>query len=550
MSCHVCSRAPNSRLPFCCATCARSHLYQLRIEHARVLLENESIGKQIENAAHGKAQDGFGESDKEAVGSNTEGWAIQTSANSQTESSTRTKALRSHIETLAAEIKDKKLDISQRRLTLTRRKSDADSAKYQLMEREAAVLTAIQNSTKRTDHLWNTLHNKTAEARIFLCREAANIYGLRQKNRRVNGDLKETYVLGGMSIIDLRDMNGKLPPMTVSLWTFNANVQGTNTVTGATPVQISTSFSNIAHLLVLISHYLSLRLPAEITLPHRNYPTPTIYTPTKSYISRESPSGTGQSSSGSATPRTPDSRPHVPRPRPLFIDRSLPKLAREDPGAYALFLEGATLLAWNVSWLCRTQGLNLNSDSWEEICDIGKNIWQLLVAPPVQASTLMRAYAGRDIPSKSRAPKGSPKTTIQRTKTFSMLGHYSHGTAHSFLSASEGTEFMRTWKLPTPTKVVDKLKSTLLGEMASAEWEFLEKKEWDDEEQFQHSQSSREPYNTVRQGYERGIRSEKNGSDYTSAISSEDEGINLETNEQTDTGRLKGTSGWTKLRNR
>lgn len=550
MSCHVCSRAPNSRLPFCCATCARSHLYQLRIEHARVLLEKESIGKQIENAAHGKAQDGFGESDKEAVGSNTEGWAIQTSANSQTESSTRTKALRSHIETLTAEIKDKKLDISQRRLTLTRRKSDADSAKYQLMEREAAVVTAIQNSTKRTDHLWNTLHNKTAEARIFLCREAANIYGLRQKNRRVNGDLKETYVLGGMSIIDLRDLNGKLSPMTVSLWTFNANVQDTNTVTGATPAQISTSFSNIAHLLALISHYLSLRLPAEITLPHRNYPTPTIYTPTKSYISRESPSGTGQSSSGSATPRTPDSRPHVPRPRPLFIDRSLPKLAREDPGAYALFLEGATLLSWNVSWLCRTQGLNLNSDSWEEICDIGKNIWQLLVAPPVQASTLMRAYAGRDIPSKSRAPKDSPKTTIQRTKTFSMLGHYSHGTAHSFLSASEGTEFMRTWKLPTPTKVVDKLKSTLLGEMAGAEWELLEKKEWDDEEQFQHSQSSREPYNTAKQDYERGIRSEKNGSDYTSAISSENGGINLETNEQTDTGRLKGTSGWTKLRNR
>lgn len=550
MSCHVCSRAPNSRLPFCCATCARSHLYQLRIEHARVLLEQESIGKQIENAAHGKAQDGFGESDKEAVGSNTEGWAIQTSANSQTESSTRTKALRSHIETLTAEIKDKKLDISQRRLTLTRRKSDADSAKYQLMEREAAVMTAIQNSTKRTDHLWNTLHNKTAEARIFLCREAANIYGLRQKNRRVNGDLKETYVLGGMSIIDLRDMNGKLSPMTVSLWTFNANVQDTNTVTGATPAQISTSFSNIAHLLVLISHYLSLRLPAEITLPHRNYPTPTIYTPTKSYISRESPSGTGQSSSGSATPRTPDSRPHVPRPRPLFIDRGLPKLAREDPGAYALFLEGATLLSWNVSWLCRTQGLNLNSDSWEEICDIGKNIWQLLVAPPVQASTLMRAYAGRDIPSKSRAPKDSPKTTIQRTKTFSMLGHYSHGTAHSFLSASEGTEFMRTWKLPTPTKVVDKLKSTLLGEMAGAEWELLEKKEWDDEEQFQHSQSSREPYNTAKQDYERGIRSEKNGSDYTSAISLENGGINLETNEQTDTGRLKGTSGWTKLRNR
>ena len=131
-----------------------------------------------------------------------------------------------------------------------------------------------------------------------------------------------------------------------------------------------------------------------------------------------------------------------------------------------------------------------------------------------------------------------------------MLGHYSHGTAHSFLNASEGTEFMRTWKLPTPTKVVDKLKSTLLGEMASAEWELLEKKEWDDEEQFQHSPFSRGPYSTARQDDERGIRSENNGGDATNAIPSESEGTNLKTNEQIDTGRLKGTSGWTKLRNR
>ncbi|TPR09590.1 hypothetical protein CAN33_0052230 [Aspergillus niger] len=66
--------------------------------------------------------------------------------------------------------------------------------------------------------------------------------------------------------------------------------------------------------------------------------------------------------------------------------------------------------------------------------------------------------------------------------SFPMLGHYSHGTAHSFLGAVEGAEFMRTWRLPTPTKIVDKLKSTLLGEMASAEWELLEG-DWDDASQ-------------------------------------------------------------------
>jgi hypothetical protein len=61
-----------------------------------------------------------------------------------------------------------------------------------------------------------------------------------------------------------------------------------------------------------------------------------------------------------------------------------------------------------------------------------------------------------------------------------MLGHYSHGTVHSFLGASEGSDFMRTWKLPTPTKIFDKLKFNLVGEMASAEWEFLDEQEWED----------------------------------------------------------------------
>jgi hypothetical protein len=214
MTCHVCSRAPNPRLPFCCATCARSHLYQLRVEHAKVLLEKEVIGKQIEYAvARKQTRERAGETDGVVPESATEGhsrWAVQAITNRQANSSARTKTLRDRVEALVSEMNDKKLDISQRRLTLARRNSDTESAKYQLLEREGAMLTAIQNNTRRTEHLWHNLHTKTTDARIFLCREAANIYGLRQKSKRINGDSKETYVLGGMPIIDLRDMNGKL----------------------------------------------------------------------------------------------------------------------------------------------------------------------------------------------------------------------------------------------------------------------------------------------------------------------------------------------------
>jgi hypothetical protein len=242
------------------------------------------------------------------------------------------------------------------------------------------------------------------------------------------------------------------------------------------------------------------------------------------------------SPSSQAASRTGDARTQS-RPRPLFIDKSLQRLAKEDPGTYALFIEGATLLAWDVAWLCRTQGINLTSDSWEEVCDMGKSMYQLLVAPPAQPSSLMRAFASRDTQTKIKSTKDSPQTTIQRRKSFPMLGHYSHGTVHSFLAASEGSEYMRTWKLPTPTKIVDKLKANLLGEMASAEWELLEENEWDDGP----TEPDQSPF----------IQNSNISSSPSAPIQS-NEGANNEPSNQgaDDSRRSKGNSGWMKLNNR
>lgn len=214
MICHICSRAPNSRLPFYCPTCARNHLYQLRVENARILLEKESVGQQIEDAVvHGASQEESTEPDK-ATGLQDDAsrrWALQVANTRQAESDTRTKALNERIKALKTEIKNKQTEVSERKAVLSRRQSDAESAKYQLAEREAATLAGIQNNTKRTDHLWHSLHSKTAEARIFLCREAASLYGLRQKTLEKDGCPKEIYIIGGMPILDLREMNGKLP---------------------------------------------------------------------------------------------------------------------------------------------------------------------------------------------------------------------------------------------------------------------------------------------------------------------------------------------------
>ncbi|PWY71484.1 hypothetical protein BO70DRAFT_389650 [Aspergillus heteromorphus CBS 117.55] len=513
MSCHTCFRAPASRQQFLCSTCARNQLYQLRLENARILLEKESIAHQIEavvrhNAAQVKGLGDPAENTAACGDCLSTQWSFQIMAKKKAESSLRMKSLASRTENLISEINGKRLNVSQRRLTLARRYSDSESAQYQLGDREDAMLAGFHNNIKRTDHLWHSLHNKTAEARIFLCREAANLYGLRQRTKNKEGALQEAYIIGG-----------------------------------ATPAHISTYLFYVAHLLVLISHYMSLRLPAEITLPHKDYPSPTICAPSASYLSRGAWSASysdHQSPPILAVLRTADPS-RLRRSRPLFIDKSLPKLAREDHGTYALFLEGVTLLAWNVSWLCRTQGLNLSSDSWEEVCNIGKNMWQLLVAPPTRPSTLLRAFAGRDIQTKMRISKDSPRTTIQRTMSFPMLGHYSHGTAHSFLGATEGAEFVRTWKLPTPIKVADKLKSTLLGEMASAEWELLEG-DSDDTGQEPTQSFIRRPSFTAGPHLHKGSTSDSLDSTVPDA--------ETWNGPSSPAARLKGTSGWTKLRNR
>ena len=298
-----------------------------------------------------------------------------------------------------------------------------------------------------------------------------------------------------------------------------------------------------------------MRLPAEITLPHKNYPVPTIYTPSASYRLRDPNDRFDyQSSSSPTASRTVDPRTHTPRPRPLYIGKSLPRLAKEDPATYALFLEGATLLAWNVAWLCRTQGINISSDSWEGVCDIGKNLWQLLVAPPAHPSTLMRAFAGRDTQTQMKAGKDSPRTTIQRTTSFAMLGHYSHGTAHSFLGASEGVDFMRMWKLPTPTKIVDKLKSNLLGEMASAEWELLEEKEWGDAvAEYSHQSSVPHSPKTTASVSQSGSRADTADNRTTSSRTRSGSGIDPGTEDTSISPRpkgTKGTKGWTKVGSR
>jgi len=241
--------------------------------------------------------------------------------------------------------------------------------------------------------------------------------------------------------------------------------------------------SRLAHLLVLTSHYLSLRLPAEITLPHRDYPGATIFSPRSSYTSTQVPfpGSTPLHSSNVSPSASRNGDLHaLPRPRPLYLEKKLPVLSKEDPISYSLFVEGVTLLAWDIAWLCWTQGLHVSSNSWEDICALGKNLWQLLVEVP-QLRSISKVTTRNDTGSDSTPFQGPTSRSEPQKESYPRvsLGEYSHGSARSYLGGAKGTELMQGWKFQSPVKVIDKVKSMLLGELAGAEWEILDEREFE-----------------------------------------------------------------------
>lgn len=195
---------------------------------------------------------------------------------------------------------------------------------------------------------------------------------------------------------------------------------------------------------------------------------------------------------------------------------------------------------------------------------MGKNLWQLLVAQPLphqgSGPTLMPGTSSR--PAVSRVPTSAVSNVPEDSKAApsAMLGHFSHGTAHSFLAAAAGTEYMRGWRLQSPLKVVEKVKAMLLSERTGAEWEILEGNEWEEEAAATVA---------ARGGGEvghAGVKDWGNGGDGTNVHAKDgsgggdggDEGMGNASAatamgtmmEDEDGGKGKGNNGWTKVKSR
>lgn len=134
-------------------------------------------------------------------------WTIDRATSDQVISEDSTKTILSHVKALREETEKIKAEITTRKARLLKRRSEFASAKQELSKSQATAVEPVDKGIKRTEHRWDVIHNKTAESRLFLCREAALLYGLNQRKRKKGALGRDVYFIGGVPIADLRDLN-------------------------------------------------------------------------------------------------------------------------------------------------------------------------------------------------------------------------------------------------------------------------------------------------------------------------------------------------------
>ena len=504
-ACSICSRPSSSHLPFHCITCARNILYGPRLDHAQVLIQKEALGKEIERAVT-EGTDTLEQGSRGKASPKTRDEAARCVAMEQTrslqaEAEERTRKLRAEIESLRDATKKLRITNAEKTKKNAQRRAAHDAAIKELHLQETQAVAPLQKQIATLELKWDKIHDRTAEARMLLCREAASLYNLQQRKRRKGSSARDVYYMGNLPIIDLRDLNSMLPSTKSVLTKADGIID-------ADPAQVNVSTENVAHLLHLASHYLSLRLPAEIILPSPNNPHPAIRTPLSSYKTPTLPAGLRAAAVAATSPNL---QTHHPRDRVLYLEKPLNVLAAEDPLAAGLYVDAVTLLAWDAAWLARAQGLDVGARSWEEICNVGRTLWTVFVAPPPPPPSVPSTRSPRSSPrpafarlvppaqaetaspsrpSLNRAPS-SPASKVPTTAptgqavlTAPSRGQLAHGTAHGYLAAAGpggGADWMRGWRFASHVRVIERIKGALASERMGAEWEVLEKDEWEQE---------------------------------------------------------------------
>lgn len=291
------------------------------------------------------------------------------------------------------------------------RRAQLEERNHGLSERRGSAKELVQKETARVQQKWNILSQRMGEARNYLCQEASLLYQLERCRTR---DGREVIMLGQVEVPTLAEMNSKSG-------CIKDRSEHADESVALAHGQVSTVFGYLAHLTVLVAHYLTIKLPNEIILPNRASPYATI------------------------------KNQFCAKPRPLHIPAPLNTLARDNPNHYTFFIDAYAMLCHDISFICFSQGLVITDI--EEICRPAECLLRLLVE---KETTL--------------PPEPSAKQV--------QFGDFSHGAARGHLGMFEGQRFLKAWKV-TLTECQDKIRSAITGDGVNLEWDIVDVTESD-----------------------------------------------------------------------
>lgn len=496
MECDICANHISGEPGLHCPACARSILYPLRVRYATVLLSKGAVGRKVEalvSEAKVRRNIGAGVSD-EPKESDTLVYNAQ--SREALEIKRRIDRIMEQNDILRERIESHKKAVAMQKTAVIQRQQDLVKSKEQLRTAKATSLEPLQKTIKSLKVRQSKTHKHTVTARGYICKQAAILANLQQSNAVADdgSSTRSIHTIAGLSLIDLRDLNH------------------------VNPKELSGSISSAVHLVSNVCHYLGIRLPAELVLPSSEWPFATIFSLSSSYLALSdqertaifqrmynfpSPSASrhlsasrhSEGKSGAAL------RKNLPRPRPLYFDKKLIQIARDDPALYSLQVEGLALFAWDIAWLCRTQGVVVAQENWADICAVGQNLWSLLmIASSRNHSTEQNVPSSLPLMGDAVQRSASALNTLQAISNNSIriepkFGFLSHATSHSFLRSALTTpsysnvihsptpsipvanndEFgTSAWKYASPTRFIEKLKATLLNDISGLEWELLD----------------------------------------------------------------------------
>lgn len=189
-------------------------LYEPRIKRTKALLEKEALAKEVDKIAT-HANDVVASNAIKALlldntGSLGDCLEVEEAKSETAQSKARATTILEEARNVRDQIGKMRGNIMRMRSEHTKRASALEPARDFLKLEVDKTMVALQEDISSTQGSWDRLHERAREARIFLCREAAALYRLEQRKKRKGVQGRDTYLIGGVPIIDLRDLNSKI----------------------------------------------------------------------------------------------------------------------------------------------------------------------------------------------------------------------------------------------------------------------------------------------------------------------------------------------------